>query len=154
MTLAHGLALTSRLRAAGVTQPLLLMGYINPILAYGVSRYAADAAAAGADGFIVPDLPPEEAGELETVCRAHGLALVFLLAPTSTPERIAAVVSHATGFVYLVSLAGVTGRGTGCRPIWPRSSAACAGRRACRWRWGSASPPLNTRPPSARWPTA
>ena len=72
-------------------------------------RYAADAAAAGADGFIVPDLPPEEAGELEAACRAHGLALVFLLAPTSTPERIAAVVSHATGFVYLVSLAGVTG---------------------------------------------
>ena len=109
MTLARGLALTHRLRAAGVTQPLLLMGYVNPILAYGVARYAADAAAAGADGFIVPDLPPEEAGELEAACRTHGLALIFLLAPTSTPERIAAVVSHATGFVYLVSLAGVTG---------------------------------------------
>ena len=109
MTLARSLALTHRLRAAGVTQPLLLMGYVNPILAYGGSRYVADAAAAGADGFIVPDLPPEEAGELEAACRAHGLALVFLLAPTSTPERIAAVVSHVTGFVYLVSLAGVTG---------------------------------------------
>ena len=109
MTLAEGLALTSRLRAAGVTQPLLLMGYVNPILAYGVARCAADAANAGADGFIVPDLPPEEAGELEAACRVHGLALVFLLAPNSTPERIAAVVSHATGFVYLVSLAGVTG---------------------------------------------
>jgi len=109
MSLARGLALTSRLRAAGVTQPLLLMGYINPILAYGVSRYVSDADVAGADGFIVPDLPPEEAGELEAACRAHGLALVFLLAPTSTPERIAAVASHATGFVYLVSLAGVTG---------------------------------------------
>jgi tryptophan synthase alpha chain len=109
MTLARGLALTSRLRAAGVAQPLLLMGYVNPILAYGVSRYVADAEAAGADGFIVPDLPPEEAGELEAACRAHGLALIFLLAPTSTPERIAAVVSHATGFVYLVSQAGVTG---------------------------------------------
>ena len=109
MTLARGLALTSRLRAAGVTQPLLLMGYVNPILAYGVSRYVADAEAAGADGFIVPDLPPEEAGELEAACRAHSLALIFLLAPTSTLERIAAVVSHATGFVYLVSLAGVTG---------------------------------------------
>ena len=62
MTLTRGLALTSRLREAGVTQPLLLMGYVNPILAYGVSRYVADAEAAGADGFIVPDLPPEEAG--------------------------------------------------------------------------------------------
>jgi tryptophan synthase alpha chain len=109
MTLIRGLALTSRLREAGVTQPLLLMGYVNPILAYGVRRYVADAAAAGADGFIVPDLPPEEAGELEAACRAHGLALIFLLAPTSTPERIAAVASHATGFVYLVSLVGVTG---------------------------------------------
>ena len=117
MTLARGLALTSRLRAAGVAQPLLLMGYVNPILAYGVARYVADAAAAGADGFIVPDLPPEEAGEIEAACRTHGLALIFLLAPTSTPERIAAVVSHATGFVYLVSLAGVTGAGpTTARP--------------------------------------
>ena len=124
MTLAHGLALTSRLRAAGVAQPLLLMGYVNPILAYGVARYVADAAAAGADGFIVPDLPPEEAGELEAACRAHGLALVFLLAPTSTPERIAAVVSHATGFVYLVSLAGVTG----ARDQLPPDLAAFVGR--------------------------
>ena len=124
MTLARGLALTSRLRSAGVTQPLLLMGYVNPILAYGMVRYAADAAAAGADGFIVPDLPPEEAGELEAVCRAHGLALVFLLAPTSTPERIAAVVSHATGFVYLVSLAGVTG----ARDQLPPDLAAFVGR--------------------------
>ena len=74
MTLARGLALTFRLREAGVTQPFLLMGYVNPILAYGVSRYVADVEAAGADGFIVPDLPPEEAGELEAVCRAHGLA--------------------------------------------------------------------------------
>ena len=124
MTLTRGLALTSRLREAGVTQPLLLMGYVNPILAYGVSRYVADAEAAGADGFIVPDLPPEEAGELETACRAHGLALVFLLAPTSTPERIAAVVSHATGFVYLVSLAGVTG----ARDRLPPDLAAFVGR--------------------------
>ena len=124
MTLARGLALTSRLRAAGVTQPLLLMGYVNPILAYGVSRYVADAAAAGADGFIVPDLPPEEAGELEAACRTHGLALIFLLAPTSTPERIAAVVSHATGFVYLVSLAGVTG----ARDQLPPDLAAFVGR--------------------------
>jgi tryptophan synthase alpha chain len=124
MTLAHGLALTHRLRAAGVTQPLLLMGYVNPILAYGVSRYVKDAAVAGADGFIVPDLPPEEAGELEAACRVHGLALVFLLAPTSTPERIAAVVSHTTGFVYLVSLAGVTG----ARDQLPPDLAAFVGR--------------------------
>ena len=124
MTLARGLTLVGRLRTAGVTQPLLLMGYVNPILAYGVTRYVADAAAAGADGFIVPDLPPEEARDLEAACRAHGLALVFLLAPTSTPERIAAVASHTTGFVYLVSLAGVTG----ARDRLPLDLAAFVGR--------------------------
>ena len=124
MTLARGLALTRRLRAAGVAQPLLLMGYANPILAYGVPRCVADAAAAGADGFIVPDLPPEEAADLEAACRAHGLALVFLLAPTSTPERIAAVAGRGTGFVYLVSLAGVTG----ARDRLPPDLAAFVGR--------------------------
>jgi tryptophan synthase alpha chain len=109
ITVKRSLAMMAELRARGVTQPFLVMGYTNPILAHGQERFVADAAAAGADGFIVPDLPPEEAGELEAACRAHGLALIFLLAPTSTPERIAAVASHATGFVYLVSLVGVTG---------------------------------------------
>jgi tryptophan synthase alpha chain len=89
--------------------PLILMGYVNPILAYGVERYVHDAAQAGANGFIVPDLPPEEAGELAGYCAASGLALIPLLAPTSTPERIRQVVAIARGFVYLVSVTGVTG---------------------------------------------
>jgi tryptophan synthase alpha chain len=109
MTASRCLEMVSELRARGVRQPLLLMGYYNPILAYGVSRFVASAAEAGADGFIVPDLPPEEAGEMESACRAHSLALVYLLAPTSTPERIAAVAARTWGFVYLVSLTGVTG---------------------------------------------
>jgi tryptophan synthase beta chain len=109
MTLAGCLQLVARLRAAGVAQPLLLMGYFNPILAYGVERFASDAAAAGADGCIVPDLPPEEAVALEHACRAHELALVYLLAPTSTPERIAAVAARTSGFLYLVAITGVTG---------------------------------------------
>jgi len=113
VTLARCLELLARLRARGVAQPILLMGYVNPFLAYGIERVTADAAAAGADGFIVPDLPPEEAAEFEAACRAHGLALVFLLAPTSTPERIATVAGHSTGFLYLVSLIGVTGARTG-----------------------------------------
>jgi tryptophan synthase alpha chain len=92
-----------------VIQPLLLLGYINPILTYGIEWYVADAAAAGADGFIVPDLPPEEAGEVEAACRSHQLALVYLAAPTSPPERLAYIASHTSGFLYLVSLAGVTG---------------------------------------------
>jgi tryptophan synthase alpha chain len=103
------LEMTAQLRAGGVTQPLLLMGYYNPILAYGVGRFVAAAAQAGADGLIVPDLPPEEAGDLEGHCRYHELGLVFLVAPTSTPERIALVAARSTGFLYLVSLAGVTG---------------------------------------------
>ncbi len=97
------------LRAQGVDTPALMMGYINPMLAYGLEQFVADAAAAGVDGFIVPDLPPDEAEELEQLCRQHGLALVYLLAPTSTPERIQLVAEKSKGFIYLVSLTGVTG---------------------------------------------
>jgi tryptophan synthase alpha chain len=108
-TVPRCLELTARLRARGVAQPLLLMGYYNPILAYGVERFVIDAANAGADGFIVPDLPAEEAGALETAAGRSERALAFLIAPTSPPERIAAVATHSTGFTYLVSLTGVTG---------------------------------------------
>jgi tryptophan synthase alpha chain len=109
MNVHRCLEFTMALRARGVHQPLLLMGYVNPILAYGQKRFAAEAAMAGADGLIVPDLPPEEAGVLEESCREYGLALVFLLPPTAGPERIALITSRSTGFVYLVSLTGVTG---------------------------------------------
>lgn len=108
-TLKDCLAMTAELRRQGVATPALLMGYINPILSYGLEKFAADAAAAGVDGLIVPDLPPEEAAELEAACAQHGLAMVYLLAPTSTPERIALVARRASGFIYLVSLTGVTG---------------------------------------------
>jgi tryptophan synthase alpha chain len=97
------------LRTRGVNVPLVMMGYINPLLTYTLERFARDAAAAGANGFIVPDLPPEEAGEMVSYCAANSLALIPLLAPTSTPERIRQVVSLARGFVYLVSVTGVTG---------------------------------------------
>lgn len=109
MTVRRCLDLVAQARAAGVTTPFLLMGYINPILSYGVERYAADACAAGADGLIVPDLPMEEAAALEAACRAHGLAFIYLVSPESTPERIAALCERASGFLYLVSLSGVTG---------------------------------------------
>lgn len=109
MNVARCLEIVTELRRAGVQQPFLLMGYINPVLAYGVERYVTDAAAAGADGLILPDLPLEEASEIENACRAHGLALVYLLPPTSGPERIRQLAERSTGFVYLVSLTGVTG---------------------------------------------
>jgi tryptophan synthase alpha chain len=85
------------------------MGYYNPIYAYGLNAYAHDAAQAGADGFIVPDLPMEEAAELQAACQANGLDLIPMIAPTSTPARIQKAAASATGFIYLVSVTGVTG---------------------------------------------
>ncbi|HEY1015490.1 MAG TPA: tryptophan synthase subunit alpha, partial [Herpetosiphonaceae bacterium] len=97
VTVADCLESVRRLRAAGISQPLLLMGYFNPLFQYGVGRFVAEAAAAGADGFIIPDLPPEEAGEFHAAARAAGLHLVFLLAPTSTEARIAQVAALSSG---------------------------------------------------------
>jgi len=89
--------------------PVLLMGYYNPILSYGVEDFVKDASCAGVDGLIVPDLPPEESGELIKHAREYGLATIFLLAPTSTESRIRAVARVSRGFLYYVSLTGVTG---------------------------------------------
>lgn len=106
----HGSIETARqLRKAGVTVPLVFMGYYNPVLNYGIEAYAKDCAAAGVDGFIIPDLPVDEAGPFHDACRAEGLALIPMLAPTSTAERIALGTASADGFVYCVSVAGVTG---------------------------------------------
>jgi tryptophan synthase alpha chain len=97
------------LRAEGVAQPMLMMGYLNPLIAYGLEQFVADAKAAGADGLIVPDLPPEEAIALIDLCEQADMALIFFLAPTSSQERIALVAERARGFIYVVSLTGVTG---------------------------------------------
>ncbi|MBK8984860.1 MAG: tryptophan synthase subunit alpha [Chloroflexi bacterium] len=111
-TVADCLAVLRELRQRGVQTPVMLMGYYNPILAYGITNYARDAAAAGADAFIVPDLPPEEAGELEQAAAQVGMALIHFLAPTSSQARIANVTARAQGFIYLLSLTGVTGART------------------------------------------
>ena len=108
-TVVDCLAMVRELRAAGVTQPFCAMTYYNPLFRYGVERFVQDAAAAGIDGLIIPDLPPEEAAELEEACRAAGIATIYLLAPTSTDARIAYVAAHCTGFIYLVSVTGITG---------------------------------------------
>ncbi len=97
------------LRERGVTQPMLLMGYFNPILAYGIEAFVRDAAEAGADGLIVPDLPPDEADEVSSACAKAGLGMVFFVAPTSNLERIKLVSSKATGFIYVLTVTGVTG---------------------------------------------
>jgi tryptophan synthase alpha chain len=104
------------LRSRGVTQPMLLMGYVNPLMSYGFEAFVHDAKAAGADGLIVPDLPPDEGAELTSICAREGMGLVFFLAPTSSPERIAYVNQQATGFIYVVSLTGVTGERTELPP--------------------------------------
>ncbi|MBK9751538.1 MAG: tryptophan synthase subunit alpha [Chloroflexi bacterium] len=109
ITVKQCLDAVRELRARGVDQPMLLMGYLNPLLAYGLERFVKEAKAAGADGFIVPDLPPEEAAELAQLCAWEELALVFFLAPTSSAARVELVAQQATGFIYVVSLTGVTG---------------------------------------------
>jgi len=109
VTAAVCLELLRKLRWAGMEVPVVFMGYYNPLLAYGVERFCADAAAGGADGLIVVDLPPEESAEVREACLAHGLRLIYLLAPTSTQERIKQVTGLASGFIYCVSLSGVTG---------------------------------------------
>ena len=89
--------------------PLVLMTYYNPIHQYGGERFAEEAAACGVDGVIIPDMPPEEAGPWLAAAHPRGLATIFLLAPTSTRERIRLVSRCSTGFIYYVSLTGITG---------------------------------------------
>jgi tryptophan synthase alpha chain len=90
-------------------KPLLFMGAYNPVLAYGVRRFCADAAEAGVSALIAPDLPFEEQGELLAAAREAGLHLIQLVAPTSTPERLRRACTMASGFVYCISVSGVTG---------------------------------------------
>ena len=89
--------------------PLVFMTYYNIVSHYGVGRFVRDSKAAGCDGIIIPDLPPEEGDELITAARKEGFAAIFLAAPTSTPERLRNIASKSRGFIYYVSLTGVTG---------------------------------------------
>jgi tryptophan synthase alpha chain len=89
--------------------PITLMSYYNPVFHYGDEKFAAAAKLAGVDGLIIPDLPVEEAGSLRAAARKHDLSLVFFLAPTTSPARAAGIVRAAGGFLYFVSVAGVTG---------------------------------------------
>ena len=93
----------------GITTPLILFGYFNPFFQMGVEHCVATCAAAGVDGFIIPDLPAEESIEFAAACRAHGRDLIFLVAPTSTDARLQDMAEKASGFVYCVSVTGTTG---------------------------------------------
>lgn len=108
-SVAGCLEMIRELRGRGLTLPILLFGYYNPFLAYGLESLAHDARLAGAQGFVVPDLPPEEAAELEAAADSQGLAFIHFLAPTSSARRIETVTGRARGFIYLVSVTGVTG---------------------------------------------
>ena len=115
-TLRGTLAMVSRFRALPLEgergdggTPVVLMGYLNPLLTYGYARFAQDAAAAGVDGLIVVDCPPEESGALADALDAAGVALIRLTAPTTDDARLAVVARRTSGFVYYVSVAGVTG---------------------------------------------
>ena len=109
------LAMVKTFRQADDTTPVVLMGYANPVEAYnlkhGADSFIRDAAAAGVDGVLIVDYPPEECEQFAATLKAHGLDLIFLLAPTSTPERMDLVGRLASGYVYYVSLKGVTGAG-------------------------------------------
>ena len=111
MSLRKVLELVVAFRATNQATPLVLMGYANPIEAMGLEKFGAAAAAAGVDGVLVVDYPPEEAQNFGKTMQAHGIDPILLLAPTSTAARIEQVAAVASGYVYYVSLAGVTGSG-------------------------------------------
>lgn len=108
-TMAKTLAMVRSFRDGDAATPIVLMGYYNPIHSYGVNKFSRDAHAAGVDGLIIVDLPPEEDLELRTPAKAAGLDLIRLATPTTDAKRLPAVLDGATGFLYYVSVMGVTG---------------------------------------------
>ena len=109
--LRYVLRTVSEFRQRDADTPVVLMGYLNPIEIHGYARFAAEAVAAGVDGVLLVDLPPEEAAETREVFSQHGLDLIALASPTTTPERLTMLCSAAQGYLYYVSFAGVTGAG-------------------------------------------
>jgi tryptophan synthase alpha chain len=105
----HTLAMVRAFRHDDAATPIILMGYLNPILSYGVERFCTDAAAAGVDGLIVVDLPSEEADLLVPHAAAHGLDIIRLVAPTTDDARLPRVLNGSSGFVYYISITGITG---------------------------------------------
>ena len=111
-TMAHTFETAAAFRRQSDT-PLVLMGYANPVFRYGPGDFCSDAASVGVDGLILPDVPPEEAEEIEGAAARHGLSITHLIAPNTTDERVRLVDARSTGFVYAVSVTGLTGSGLG-----------------------------------------
>ena len=109
ISLRQVLAMVREFREKDKTTPVVLMGYLNPVEVMGYEHFAREAAAAGVDGALTVDLPPEEAQEFEAALQGQGLDAIFLIAPTSSRERIELIARAARGFIYYVSLRGVTG---------------------------------------------
>ena len=112
MTLAKTLSAVQSFRMNDDDTPVILMGYYNPIYSYGVDKFIKDADAAGVDGLIVVDLPPEEEDEFCLPATAAGLNFIYLTAPTTNDTRLPRVLKNASGFVYFVSITGITGTGS------------------------------------------
>ncbi len=109
MTPGKALALLALLRAEGIRIPVFVMTYYNIVFSNGVEDFVARARKAGADGFIIPDLPPEEAGEMEAACQRIGLKLIRFITPNCSEARIRRIAENASGFLYAVSAYGTTG---------------------------------------------
>jgi tryptophan synthase alpha chain len=108
----HTLAQVREFRKTDATTPIVLMGYYNPIDSYGAERFAQDAAQAGVDGTIIVDVPPEEADDIQPRLLAHGIAFICLATPTSDDARLPQILKYAGGFLYYVSILGITGTAT------------------------------------------
>ena len=134
---AKTLDLVRRFRAEDADTPVILMGYFNPLYVYGVDRFLADAKEAGVDGLIIVDLPPEEDDELCLPALKAGLAFIRLATPTTDDKRLPAVLANTAGFVYYVSITGITGAATPDFDRVARRSNGSSGTRPCRSWWAS-----------------
>ncbi|OLT18848.1 tryptophan synthase subunit alpha [Pseudonocardia sp. CNS-139] len=151
-TVARALELAADVAGEGAA-PVVLMTYVNPVLAYGPQRFADHAAEAGVAAVIVPDLPVEESGPVATPLRAAGVETVFLVGPGSPDERIALAAGASTGFLYCATSPGSPAPAPRCPPTSPGSSRGSGATPACRWRPDSGSPDPSTWRACAGTPT-
>jgi tryptophan synthase alpha chain len=140
-------------RAGQFHAGIVLMGYLNPFLQYGLDAFAQDAARAGVSGVIIPDVPHEESADIRAALTAHGLDLIPLVGLNTSPARLALYADGATGFAYFVSVLGVTGERAPLPPAVGAKLAEAKNTFAIPWPWASASKPPTSSPRWAKGPT-